>query len=326
MATKSIHGGFIFFQPVLQMNENGFNYIQSGEHIYPPFINPEAVIQLSKEWDTDEYDIFISSHQKTGTHLTKKYLSEVLRTTIDYPSTNVMSTGDIGHHAIPWPEVMVSQYGMDHFRDFINSTKGYPRVWYTHCAWDDLPFRSIHPRTKFIYVCRDPRGAFVSQYHFYRSHPMLDVSENLSMDYFLNMFIYGKMYFGDYHEQILEWINGCRGAISKDQLLVLRYEDLVDHKLDAARKLSSFLFDGLVLDEKTLKKVVETTEFETMKNSIIANPQSFHFNAQKFFREGKSKGWMDKLSKEQIVRINEKSEKVWDKNNFQCPLIEDIVH
>jgi len=99
---------------------------------------------------------------------------------------------------------MISKHGLDHFMEHIESTKGYPRVWYTHCSMHDLPFKSGHPKTRFIHLFRDPRGAFESQYHFYKSHPMLGVSEDFTMDEFAQMFVDGNMYFGDYHQHTLE--------------------------------------------------------------------------------------------------------------------------
>jgi hypothetical protein len=319
MSNSSNHGGLKAFEPTLQMNEKGFIYKTWDDRIYPPFYDPEAIAQLQQSWDTDEHDMFICTHQKVGTHLTKKFVSEVLRSSVNYPATNGISSGDIGHGTIAWPEVMISQHGMDHFKQHIENTKGYPRVWYTHCSMHDLPFRSAHPKTRFIHVFRDPRGAFVSQYYFYRSHPMLGVSEDLTMDEFARMFTEGNMYFGDYHTHTLDWISGCEGKIDKENLLVLKYEDLVERKMESARILCQFLLSENLPTDAQLEEIVAATEFNTMKKEITENPQSFHFNPQTFFREGKSYGWMEKLTEEQIHTIDQKTALTWGEDHLSSP-------
>lgn len=319
MTKSNTHGGLRSFEPTKKMNEKGFIHKTWDERIYPPFFDPEAIDFLKKNWNTDENDIFICTHQKVGTHLTKKFVSEVLRASIEYPQTNGIHHGDIGHGTIAWPEVMISQHGIDHFMEHIESTKGFPRVWYTHCSMHDLPFKSAHPKTRFIHVFRDPRGAFESQYHFYKSHPMLGVSEDLTLDEFARMFADGNMYFGDYHMHTLEWISGCEGKIDLENLLVLRYEDLVERKMESARIICQFLLSENIPSETQLENIVAATEFNTMKKEITENPQSFHFNPHTFFREGKSYGWMKKLTSEQIALIDQKTARIWGKEHLDCP-------
>lgn len=319
MSNSKKYGGLKSFEPTKQLNENGFKYKTWNNRIYPPFFNPEAIDELKSTWNTDENDIFICTHQKVGTHLTKKFVCEVLRSTIDYPQTNGIKSGDIGHETIPWPEVMVSQHGINHFRDHLQATKGLPRVWYTHCSMHDLPFRFVHEKTRFIHVFRDPRAVFVSQFFFYRSHPMLGVSQDLTYDDFLDLFTGGNLYFGDYHEHTLEWINGCGGKIPKDNLLVLRYEDLVERKIESVKILAKFLLTDNKLNENQLESIAATTEFSTMKKEITENPQSFHFNPQNFFRSGKCFDWMEKLNFEQISKIDIKTRSLWGATNLSSP-------
>ena len=292
--------------------------------MYPPFFHPDSILDLQNTWDTEANDIFICTHQKVGTHLTKKYVCEILKNAIQYPDGNGIKSGDIGHGTIAWPEVTVSQYGMNHFKEHIESTRSFPRVWYTHCSMHDLPFRSAHPQTKFIHVFRDPRGAFVSQFHFYRSHPMLGVSQDLTYDDFLPLFIEGNLYFGDYHTHTLEWMHGCGGKIKKENLLVLRYEDLVERKMEATNRLADFILTQNNLNETQINQIAAATEFNTMKKELTENPQSFHFNPQTFFRAGKSDDWVDKLNSDQIARIDQKTISVWGNTSVSHPSLEGI--
>jgi hypothetical protein len=324
MSSVNKHGGLKAFEPTQKMNDLGFIHKAWDNRIYPPFFHPDAIRNLQKTWDTEANDIFICTHQKVGTHLTKKFVCEILRSAITYPEGNGIKTGDIGHGTIAWPEVMVSQHGMDHIKKHLAATQGFPRIWYTHCSMHDLPFRSAHPQTRFIHVFRDPRGAFVSQYHFYRSHPMLGVSQELTYDDFLPLFIEGNLYFGDYHKHTLEWMHGCGGTIKKDNLLVLRYEDLVEKKQEATKRLADFILNENKLTEVQINQIIATTEFNTMKKELTDNPQSFHFNPQTFFRAGKSDDWKDKLNEAQIAQIDDKTRSVWGNDSMSHPPLAGI--
>jgi hypothetical protein len=297
------------FEPLERLHPDGFLYRQWHDRIFPPFIDPAIGQALMDGWDTDEYDIFISTHQKVGTHLTKKFVVEILRNLLPYPEVSGIQAGDIGHATVPWPEVLASQHGLEAFYQFLEQTKGRPRVWYMHSPADVLPFRSIHPQSRFIFVLRDPRSVVVSQYFFYKSHPLLGVPDSLTMEEFLPMFLDGGLYFGDYHQHTLDWIAGCHGRIHRDQMLVLRYEDLVDQKVRSVDAIAKHILPGHELSDEKRRTIAASTAFDTMKQGIINNPGSFHFNPETFFRSGKTEGWTSHLNDGQCARINEKSEK-----------------
>lgn len=314
---KQNHGGLRVFEPFQALSEHGFLHRRVNTKMYPPFIDPIVLEELSRTWRTDENDIFISTHQKVGTHLTKKFVSEILMKGAGYPEDHGMISGDIGHHTIPWPEVMASQYGLDSFFEFIERTKGYPRVWYIHCFTEDLPVAEIHPETRFIHVFRDPKGAAVSQFFFYKSHPLLGVDPELTMDRFIDYFVEGDMYFGDYHEHTVDWTLCEDPRIDRERLLTLRYEDLVERKWDASKLLTRFLLGGVSsLSDEELMGIIERTDFNKMKQSISENPGSFHFNPNTFFRSGTTYDWQEKLNTDQIKKIDHKSKILWGHESY----------
>ena len=69
------------------------------------------------------HDILICTHQKVGTHLTKKFIVEILREAAVLHAGHPAAEGDIGKGAVPWPEVTASQRGMEAFLDFSNGPK-----------------------------------------------------------------------------------------------------------------------------------------------------------------------------------------------------------
>jgi hypothetical protein len=306
------------FGPTDRLDKSGFLCIRQGDYVYPPFYDLRAIEALKNTWDTSPNDIFVTTHQKVGTHLTKKYTVEILRAMVSYPASNPLTDGDIGHHAVPWPEVMVSQYGLESFHQFLADTEGLPRVWYLHSYSRTLPFRSIHPESKFIYTIRDPRGAAVSQYFFYRGHPNLEVDSQLNMHDFITLFIKGKLYFGDYHQHVLDWLSGCHSQIAEKQLLILQYEELVTNKLASTSAIANFIQPGAQLSDSTVNAVAKTTDFATMKQGLIDKPGSFHFNPVTFFRAGTTNDWQLHLSTEAQALIDQKTRDCWGKSELNC--------
>jgi hypothetical protein len=313
------------FEPLDRLRPDGFLYRTWHGRIFPPFIDPAIGQALKDGWDTDEHDIFISTHQKVGTHLTKKFVVEILRHLLPYPEDSGIHAGDIGHGTVPWPEVLASQHGLDAFYEFLARTKGRPRVWYMHSPADVLPFRNIHPESRFIFVLRDPRSVAVSQYFFYKSHPLLGVPDSLTMEEFLPMFLDGGLYFGDYHQHTLDWVGGCGDRIARDRLLVLRYEDLVERKELAVDAIAGHVAPDKQLSSADRSAIAASTAFGTMKQGIIEKPGSFHFNPETFFRSGQTEGWKTQLDDNQRARIDEKSERVWGSGRFTHPDLGDAL-
>lgn len=319
------HTSFRVIEPAAPLNAFGFLHKHWEGRNYPPLIDPACIQELQRTWDTDEHDIFVCSHQKVGTHLLEKYIVETLLGSIQLPAGHPMAGGDIGHAAVPWPEVMVSQWGMGAFHGFLEATKGQPRVWYMHCSPDDLPFRSIHPASKFAFVFRDPRGAAVSQYFFYRNHPLLGVKPELDMDTFVDLFVEGNLYFSDYHDQTLGWLSRCRGRIAQDQIMAFRFEELVMNKYDCAKALVEFLLPGIAVGREEISRVAASTDFDTMKKEITENPRSFHFNPTTFFRSGRTDDWKEILSGRAIEKINAKTAARWPGGDHAQPLMSGIM-
>ena len=308
-----------------ELPQGGFLHHRHNGRMLPPFIAPDSTQELARTWDTDEQDVFICTHQKVGTHLTKKFMVEVLRATQELPASNPMSDGDIGHGAVPWPEVLHSQMGPEYFHEHLRKTAGSKRLWYTHCAYEDLPIRRVHQKTKFVVVLRDPRAAAVSQYFFYKRHPLLQVSDQVDMETFSSMFVDGDLYFGDYHEHALGWIKRADNRISNANLLVLRYEDLVENKLAVVQRLAAFLAPGRVLSRGRMQSIADSTEFKTMKKSITEDPKSFHLNPKTFFRSGRTRDWEEHLSPGAIDAINVKTRSLWGSGDLTCPPLTGLM-
>lgn len=307
------------FPPFLTDDDGAWLHHRWQDKRYPPFINPRATAALAESWDTGPDDIFIATHQKVGTHLTKKFLLETVREVFSLPEDHALHSGDIGPRTVPWPEVLLSQHGRVAWRDFLQRTAGHPRLWFLHNAIEDMPARRVHPRSRFVVTVRDPRSTAVSQYHFWRRHPLLRVSPDLPMDAFIERYLEGDLYFGDYHQHVLGWVRQASPHIRPEQVLVLRYEDLVENKLESVARLARFLAPDHRLSPEAQERIAVSTGFDSMKKEMTVNPRSFYFNPKVFFRSGKTRDWEEQLTPGQIAAIDDKTRRVWGGTDLTCP-------
>ena len=283
------------FEPASHALPEGFLHHRWNGRCYPPFVDKRATDHLTQTWNTQANDVFISTHFRAGSYLIKKFLVEIVRSTITLASGNPLSTGDIGQQAIPWPEVKLSQESPANWQQFIASTTNSPRFWYLHCGIEDLPFRQIHSNTKFVVSIRDPRAVVVSQYFFFLHHPLLEIDPNLTLERFTQIFVENDIYFGNYFEHVRNWLKPSN-QLNSSQVCIVRYEDLVVHKLASLKKLHDFTLPNTEIDSTKLQSIVDSTDFEAMKRSISSNPGSFPFNPKMYFRSGTIDNWRKHLS------------------------------
>jgi hypothetical protein len=151
----------------------------------------------------------------------------------------------------------------------------------------------------------------VSQYFFYRRHPLLGVNPDLTLEAFVDLFLAGALYFGDYHHHVLGWLRQRGQAIAADRLLVLRYEDLVLDKLTSVDRIARFMVPGLSLDRASRDQIAHRTEFEVMKAELTHHPQSFHFRPENYFRSGRTGDWQNHLSPDLAAPIDQKTRDLW---------------
>ena len=128
---EAIRPGHSFrtFEPAHLAHAEGFLHHRWNGRCYPPFIDRRATEHLSQSWDTQPNDVVLATHQKVGTHLAKKFLVELVRANVDLPDRHPMAEGDIGHGAMPWPEVLLSQETPGEWEQFLAATSDRPRLW-----------------------------------------------------------------------------------------------------------------------------------------------------------------------------------------------------
>lgn len=155
---------------------------------------------------------------------------------------------------------------------------------------------------KVIYLVRDPRDVVVSYYHYFRK--LGQISQTHSVEDFVLDFVSGRLdSFGTWGENVGSWLGAREGD---DQILFLRYEDLVSQISVQVRKIALFL--ELTLSEEALESAVEQSSFDRMQALETRQSGSWATIARTnrdipFVRQGQVGGWMAYLGTLGVRRI-----------------------
>ncbi|GBL76482.1 Sulfotransferase 1 family member D1 [Araneus ventricosus] len=125
-----------------------------------------------------------------------------------------------------------------------------------------LPYH-LTPRSeeaKYIYVTRNPKDCCVSYYHHMKSIP--GHGFNGTFDQFFELFISGRIDYGDYFDHLLAWYKHRKDP----NVLFMTYEEMKENPETAVLKMASFLDE-----EKFAKPLKDYPEklSNVLKSSVV---------------------------------------------------------
>ncbi|KAG0443224.1 hypothetical protein HPB47_015159 [Ixodes persulcatus] len=135
---------------------------------------------------------------------------------------------------------------------------------------------------KYIYICRNPFDCCVSFFYHTKAMPEYEFQDG-TFDEFFEMFIEGKVDFGDYFDHVLSWYEHRNDP----NVLFLTYEDLKKDTATWVLKIADFLGE----------------EYEATSQDVLETPMS-----GEFVRKGVVGDWRNHFSADQIKRLKERIE------------------
>lgn len=184
------------------------------------------------------------------------------------------------------------------------------RVLKTHLPLNLLPTEVLSKNShKMIFVCRNPKDAVVSQYHYFKNvHGFYG-----SMEDMFDVYLSGDILYGSYFQYLDEYV--ALSKVTKNMLLVT-YEDMVTDMPNVIKQIVEFL--GITLSEVDIMKVAEYVHFDQMKNRKSCNNQELvdekilqtgRTSTYKFLRKGKKDTYKMEMPEKYIVKFNEEMSK-----------------
>ncbi|KAG0541131.1 hypothetical protein BDA96_03G469800 [Sorghum bicolor] len=183
-----------------------------------------------------------------------------------------------------------------------------PRLLATHMPLSLFPKSIVKCGCRVVYICRDPKDAFVSRWHFDNK---MHRGQCVDMETAFNMFTEGFSSNGPFWDHCLEY---WRESIAKpDKVLFLKYEDMTLEPIKYVIRLATFLgapFSIKEIEDGIPEEVVRLCSFE--KLSSLSTNQTGEFarlgniiiEKSSYFRKGKVGDWVNHMSEEMGRKLN----------------------
>ncbi|PIK51295.1 putative sulfotransferase 1A1 [Apostichopus japonicus] len=215
---------------------------------------PAKSLEIIRDWETRDDDIFITTYPKSGTHWMWEIALLILAKgrPDDIDRTKMLGTGV--EFLYP-PEMTTPSHQL--FAELES-----PRVMCTHLPWKFLPKQLTEGnKGRIIYVMRNPKDTLASTSRFLRA-PAGQVQDQSTWKFFFNSFLSGAMSHGSWFDHVhTYWTHR-----EQENVFFTSYEKLKLDFQSVARPLSKFLL-GEELDEDSLRRLEENASMKGMKKS-----------------------------------------------------------
>jgi len=155
---------------------------------------------------------------------------------------------------------------------------------------------------KYFIVVRDPRDAIISAYWYIRRYPNhWDYKTVSSLN--LKDYISYKLESGEYKTQLLDWLDGWYKKRSKDNSMIVKYEDLSTNTYDTMQKVLNFL--DIKISNSELLNIIESNSFEK-----VTGRKRGEEKIDSFARKGIINEWKEVFTYEQKELANKISKEI----------------
>eukprot|EP01024_Parvocaulis_polyphysoides_P009412 TRINITY_DN12949_c0_g2_i3.p3 TRINITY_DN12949_c0_g2~~TRINITY_DN12949_c0_g2_i3.p3 ORF type:complete len:185 (+),score=36.34 TRINITY_DN12949_c0_g2_i3:2-556(+) len=157
---------------------------------------------------------------------------------------------------------------------------------------------------------RNPKDCCVSFYYHTLGFAKYYNFENGKFDDFFEVFLQGKVDFGDYFEHLISWSK----HLTDENVLFLTYEQMKNDLKSCVVKVAKFLgseFEEKIQDEKILQKIVDNCSIQNMQKMDKQKQWTTGIRPENmpFVRKGEIGDWKNYFSEEQSRRMDEKFKK-----------------
>ncbi|CAN1220008.1 Cytosolic sulfotransferase 16 [Linum perenne] len=178
-----------------------------------------------------------------------------------------------------------------------------------HIAYSYLPI-SIKQDCKLVYITRDPKDTFVSQWHFFNKIFRGNNLDPLPLESAAEIFCNGTHTYGPYWDHVLEYWEASQR--SPDKVMFMKYEDLRCDPKPRVRELALFLGKPFGDDDDVeIEEVIWRSSFDRLKDLDVNKTGKVHpvlsplLTNNLFFRRGEVGDWRNHLTPEVAKRIDD---------------------
>ncbi|KAL3501538.1 hypothetical protein ACH5RR_035987 [Cinchona calisaya] len=266
-------------------------------------------LACQKHYQAQNTDILLVTAPKSGTTWLKSLAFTILNRKLYPPTHNhhpLLTKNP--HELVPFLELNI---------DFENN-KPPPmpnnnvdrRLYSTHFSYVSLPNSAKSSACKLIYICRDPKDAFISLWHFSNKRRTPEMG-TISLEEAFELFCRGVSLGGPFWDHVVGyWQESLKAP---DKILFLKYEEMIEQPNIHIKRIADFMgcpfsaeeleaSSGNIVDEIAhLCSFNNLTSLEVNKNGI-SSAGGLRFDI--FFRRGITQDWKNYLTPDMVDRID----------------------
>ncbi|CAO2189243.1 unnamed protein product [Urochloa humidicola] len=250
-------------------------------------------------------DIILATHPKCGTTWLKA-LAFAITNRSRYAFADHPLLKNNPHKVVTIIEApFISEHGGD--LDYIESLPS-PRLLATHLPLSLLPPTVSTVGCRFVYLCREPKDAFISMWHF---DSRIRKGDPISIEKAFTMFCKGCSTFGPFWDHYLQYWK--ESLARPKEVLFIKYEDIKCDPLKAVGKIASFLGFPFTKEEETAgvhQEIVSLCSFKTLSNletnktGGVERAGMIFIEHSSLFRKGDVGDWVNHMSKEMGEKLD----------------------
>ncbi|KAI5019785.1 hypothetical protein ZWY2020_044673 [Hordeum vulgare] len=294
-----------------------FHLRQHGGFWFPETLLP-GIVAVRTRFAPRPSDVFLASFPKSGTTWLKA-LAFATAHRADHPphAPDHPLRHRNPHDCVEFLEV---SYALDPTADAFAALPS-PRVIATHLPYPLLPerFTAEGAGCKVVYVCRDPKDAFVSAWLFARKmaaaaaagaanddEPWPVPPKPFGMEEAFELFCDGQCPGGPQGPHVSSYWEASRRWPEK--VLFLQYEEMLQDPVDNVRKLAEFMGCAFSMEEEAAgvaRDVVDLCSIDALKN-VEANKRGSrkYVKNEAFFRKGVAGDWSNHMTPAMAARLD----------------------
>lgn len=181
-----------------------------------------------------------------------------------------------------------------------------PRLLASHLPYSSLPESAKGPGCKIVYLCRNPKDAFVSLWHFTNRLRPEGRGRN-SLEEALEKFCRGVSLYGPFWEHVLGYYKASLERPHK--IMLVKFEDMKGQPGRVLKQVADFMGCGFSEEEhKTgvVGDILRLCSFENLSNLEVnkSGKLSSGEDNSAFFRRGEVGDWKNFLTFDMIQRLD----------------------
>uniref|UniRef100_A0ACD5T7Z8 Uncharacterized protein n=1 Tax=Avena sativa TaxID=4498 RepID=A0ACD5T7Z8_AVESA len=256
-------------------------------------------------------DVFLASFPKSGTTWLKALAFATLnrvahpRCSPDHPLRHRNP-----HECVDFLEMVFA--GCADGDDDVFAELPSPRVLATHLPYPLLPTRIAAEGNpgKIVYVCRDPKDAFVSTWLFLLKSMAAMANGAHTAEYKIEeafeLFCDGRSGAGPQWRHVAGYWEASRRWPTK--VLFLKYEEMLHDPVGNVRKLADFMGCPFSIEEeaaRVVQDIAELCSIDALKNMEVNKSGSQkYFKNEAFFRKGVARDWSNHMTPAMAERLD----------------------